>query len=105
MRRPGGGAAKLVVVGSARLAPYRDSAIRSDARRGGDERIRFRVLIAHSADQLRHVLDASLVAPSLEIVNDGDQGRRIAETRITDSNRAGTSEHILNDILGVRHSP
>src|SRR5215468_6904904 len=76
----------------------------SNARRGGNERIHLHVLVAHGTDQLSYLLDASLVAPSFEIVNDADQGRRITETRIADPNGAGAGEHIFNDILGVGHS-
>lgn len=51
-----------------------------------NERIRLHVVILNSADQFSDPLDAAGVAPRLEVVNDRDQGGRIAKGGIADAN-------------------
>ena len=60
----------------------------SDPDRRRDQRVALHVGVFHRTDQLGDLLDTAIVAPGFEVVDDLDQRRRIAETRIADADRA-----------------
>src|SRR5262245_2284158 len=86
-----------------RRMPMLEAMFRSDAVRRGGERV-FHIVVADRADQLGDFLDAALVAPRFEVVDDGDQRGGIAERGIADADGGSAREHVFHHVLGLGHA-
>src|SRR5882757_10096134 len=86
-------------------AAWRASSRRtSNADRCRNERVRFHVLVADRSDQLRDLLDATLVTPRREVVDDRDEGRGIAKPGVADADGRCAREHVFDHVLGLGYA-